>query len=63
MKVWIFKRTVFENEKLIDNKVRMQISGIDTIKPSTIPDPGYQWESNKLRHHKREPTGQPFPSR
>ena len=29
------------------------------------PDPGYQWESNKLtvRHHKREPRGQPFPSR
>ena len=28
----------------------------------TTPDPGYQWESNKLtiRHHKRE---QPFPSR
>ena len=31
----------------------------------TIPDPGYQWESNKLkiRHHKREPRGQPFPRR
>ena len=28
----------------------------------TTPDPGYQWESDKLtvRHHKREPRGQPF---
>ena len=28
---------------------------------STTPAPGYQWESNKLtvRHHKREPRGQP----
>ena len=26
----------------------------------TTPDPGYQWESDKLtvRHHKREPRGQ-----
>ena len=40
----------------------MQRSGIDTI--YTTPDPGYQWESDKLtvRHHKREPTGQPFPA-
>ena len=35
------------------------------IQSSTTPDPGYQWESDKLtvRHHKREPRGQPFPSR
>ena len=27
--------------------------------------PGYQWESDNvtIRHHKREPRGQPFPSR
>ena len=32
---------------------------------STTFDPGYQWEIDKLtvRHHKREPRGQPFPSR
>ena len=32
---------------------------IDTIK--TTPDPGYQWEGDKLtvRHHKQEPRGQP----
>ena len=37
----------------------------ESIQSSTIPDQGYQWESNKLtiRHHKREPRGQSFPSR
>ena len=37
----------------------------ESMQSSTIPDPGYQRESNKLtvRHHKREPRGQPFPSR
>ena len=37
---------------------------MESIKSSTTPDPGYQWESDKLtvRHHKREPRGQPFPS-
>ena len=31
----------------------------ESIQSSTTPDPGYQWESNKLtvRHHKREPRG------
>ena len=35
------------------------------IQSSTTPDPGYQWESDKLtvRHHKREPRGQLFPSK
>ena len=37
----------------------------ESIQSSTTPDPGYQWESDKLtvRQHKREPGGQPFPSR
>ena len=37
----------------------------ESIQSSTTPDPGYQWESDNLtiRHHKREPGGQPFPSR
>ena len=32
----------------------------ESIQSSITPDPGYQWESNKLtvRHHKREPRGQ-----
>ena len=28
--------------------IRLQRSGIDTINLSTTPDPGYQWESDKL---------------
>ena len=37
----------------------------ESIQSSTTPDPGYQWESDKLTvwHHRREPRGQPFPSR
>ena len=37
----------------------------ESIQSSTIPDPGYQWESDKLtvRHRKREPRGQPLPSK
>ena len=37
----------------------------ESIQSSTTPDPGYQWESDKLTvpHHKREPRGQPFPSK
>ena len=37
----------------------------ESIQFSTTPYPGYQWESDKLtvRHHKREPIDQPFPSR
>ena len=32
----------------------------ESIQSSTTPDPGYQWESDKLlvRHHKRQPRGQ-----
>ena len=35
------------------------------IQSSTIPDPGYQWESDNviIRHRKPEPRGQSFPSR
>ena len=36
----------------------------ESIQSSTTPDPGYNWESDNLaiKHHKREPRGQPFPS-
>ena len=35
-----------------------------SIQSSITPDPGYQWESDNftIRLHKREPSGQPFPS-
>ena len=47
------------------HKSKEQDKDQESILPITTPDPGYQWESNKLtiRHHKREPRGQPFPSR
>ena len=34
----------------------------ESLQSSTAPDPGYQWESNKLivRRHKREPRANPF---
>ena len=37
----------------------------ESMQSSTTRDPGYQWEIDKLtvRHHKREPRGQSFPSR
>ena len=37
----------------------------ESIQLSTTPDPEYQWESDNvtIRHHKREPKGQPFPNR
>ena len=49
----------FENESEFECKDQ------ESIQSSTTPGPGYQWESDKftVRHHKREPRGQPFPSR
>ena len=41
----------------------VQRSGIDTIKYHTWPRiPMGKWQTHR-RHHKREPRGQPFPSR
>ena len=43
--------------------IRLQRSGIDTIKYHTWPRiPMGKWQTHR-RHHKREPRGQPFPSR
>ena len=38
--------------------------GQESIQSGTTPDPEYQWESDNftIRHHKREPINQPFPS-
>ena len=49
----------------IKQKSKKECKDQESIQSSTTPDPGYQWESDKLtiRHHKREPRGQPFPSR
>ena len=45
------------------NQSKLGCKDQESIQSSTIPDPGYQWESDKLsvRHHKRDPRGHPFP--
>ena len=58
-----------ETSRIPPNKKKKQFLAIRAIRDlcgkGVLPDPGYQWESDKLtvRHHKREPRGQPFPSR
>ena len=43
--------------------IRLQRSGIDTIKYHTWPRiPMGKWQTHR-RHHKQKPIGQPFPSR
>ena len=50
---------------LVSNESKYGCKDKESMQSSTTPDPGYQWESDKLtvRHHKREPRGQPLPSR
>ena len=53
--------TQCESNNIDDWLIRCKKDGKDqeSIQSSTTPDPGYQWESNKLtvRHHKRELRG------
>ena len=44
------------------NKNKKEGKDQESIQSSTTPDQGYQWESDNvtIRHHKREPRGQPF---
>ena len=47
----------------VSKVIRLQRSGIDTIKYHTWPRiPMGKWQTHR-RHHKREPRGQPFPSK
>ena len=51
------------NKKYGVQVIRLQRSGIDTIKYHTWPRiPMGKWQTHR-RHHKRKPRGQPFPSR
>ena len=54
-----------ESEIHVYSKSNLGCKIQESIQSSTTPDPGYQWESDKLtvRHHEREPRGQPFHSR
>ena len=49
----------------IQNTSKKERKNQESIQSSTTPDPGYQWKNDNftIRHHKREPRGQPFPSR
>ena len=49
----------------VENESKKEGKYQESIQPSTTPDPGYQWESDNVTniHYKREPRGQPFPSR
>ena len=51
--------------RLLADDTTVYLTDQESIQSSTTPDPGYQWESDKLtvKHHKREPRGQPFLSR
>ena len=62
--IWQMSRIPKKSHVLIIRKViRLQRSGIDTIKYHTWPRiPMGKWQTHR-RHHKREPRGQPFPSR
>ena len=61
--ILISRKVIFTQNKQIGSKQGCRDQ--ESIQLSTTPDPGYQWESNKLviRQHKREPRSQPFPSR
>ena len=43
-----------------DSQRKYECKDQESIQSSTTPDPGYQWESDKLtaRRHKREPRGE-----
>ena len=54
---------VLKRVSLGSKVIRLQRSGIDTIKYHTWPRiPMGKWQTHR-RHYKREPRGQPFPSR
>ena len=68
MSLVLFKTaSEYDQEILQSNTVdQSKKGGIDQklILSSTTPDPGYHMgkRQNKIKHHKREPRGQPFPS-
>ena len=53
------------NHKESGHESKKEDKDQESIQLSTTPDPGYQWESDTftIRLYKREPRGQPFPSR
>ena len=58
---------VFEKQVRMTRNNHSKKEGKDqeSIQSSTTPNKEYPWERDNftIRHHKREPRGQPFPSR
>ena len=59
---------VFYGGDLVHDKSKKESKDQISLQSTTTTDPGdlgYQWESDNftIRHHTREPRGQPFPSR
>ena len=52
--------TVYQKDKRLCF-AQVPLSSYLSVQSSTTPDPGYQGESDLVRHHKREPRGRPFP--
>ena len=48
----------------MDRSLKKEGKDQESIQSSTTPDQGYQWENDNvtIRHHKREPRGQPLPA-
>ena len=61
----IYSSRACSNANYFNNRSKKDSNDQKSTQSSTTHDPGYQWERNKLtiRHHKREPRGQPYPSR
>ena len=53
-----------QNQRIFHQHSKKETKDQESIQSSTTPDPGYQWKSDNftIRHHKREPRGQPFPA-
>ena len=61
----LFRAATQHRQNNSDNQGKKEGKDQESIQSSTSSDPGYQWEIDNytIRHHKREPRGQPFPSR
>ena len=61
----LFRAASQHRQNHSDNQSKKEGKNQESIQSSTTPDTGCQCESDNftIRHHKREPIGQPFPSR
>ena len=56
--------TIYRSISKEQHQLQIGCKDQESIQSRTTPDPGYQWESDKLkvRHHKQEPRASPFPA-